>query len=576
MELEKRSKEELLLRIQELELLLGKNRHLQLNPGSIFDNPDFNEFFNLALDGKIIANQDGIIIGWNKAIEMISGIKATYALGKFIWDIKYELSHPEERNQALLEKLKSNIQNAFQHADNIPDLVHEFQIKNSNHEVRFLEDHSTFIVHDEQKYFLSIIRDITEKKAYNQAIIESEERHRGLLNSLELGILVYSPKGEVLFANPKACDWFGIKKYQHENLFRFKKEIEFLSENSSLIAFHNCPARAILRHKESIKNSLIGSRIKGEKDTNWYLLNGFPQMNENGEIQEVVISLLDVSDRRKMVQALHIKNAALDSSILPIGTTDIYGNLNYVNPRMVSQWGYENEEEMIGKSAINFWHQADQVRIFIEQAIKNGSETGELIAKKKDQSLFPVACKISTIHDENDQFIGLVGSFEDLSVLKKSQQTLKESEEKFKSIANYSASWEGWFDLNGQLVWMNQNSIQLTGYTPEEYKASSDFLSMCIYYEDLPAVSELFLGALQGSSGENLEIRCNKKEGGFIWLSISWRPIYNSDGQSIGFRTSSQDITEKIRAKLDLEKSKKQYDNLVANIDVGVFILHGN
>lgn len=576
MESDKRSREELLLRIKELELLLGKNRHLTIQSDEIFETPEFTDFFNLARDGKIIANEAGIIIGWNKAIEMISGIKAEDALGKYIWDIKYTLTPPEERTNELLKNLELRIKNAFQNPELIQDQIHEFQINNFRNEIRYLEDHSTFIIHEHHKYFLSIIRDITEQRAYDEAIKASEERHRGLLNNLELGILVYSGKGEIIFANPKATAWFEIQKYPEKNLFRFKKEIEFLTENSKVIGFENCPARFILQKKESIRNSLIGCRQIDESEIKWYILNAYPQLNEQGNIQEVVVSLLDITDRRKMVEALHIKNVALDSSILPIGTTNIHGNLNYVNPTMVKQWGFEHRNEMIGQSAMNFWEHPEKVKVFIEEAIKNGSVQGELIGKKKDGSLFPAACKISTIHDEHNQFLGLVGSFEDLSELKKSQQTLKESEEKFKSIANYSASWEGWFNLNGDLVWMNQNSIQLTGFTTEEYMASDNFLDMCIYKEDLPAVTELFIGALQGSSGENLEIRCNKKDGGIIWLSISWRPIYNSDGQSIGFRTSSQDITEKIKAKQELEKSKKQYDNLVANIDVGVFILHGN
>jgi PAS domain S-box-containing protein len=574
MKSEKPTYEELLNRVQELELLVGINRTLKPVETAIFENPEFSKFINLSRDGKIIANRDGIIIGWNKAMENISGIEKSNAIGRHIWDIKYELTPEDQKTDELIKSIKFSLLFAFKNPEKFPSQVHEFTLKTKTGELRILEDHSTFVITPDEIYFVSILRDITEKKKSELALIESEKRHRGLLNSLEIGIIVYDKAGDILLANPKSCSLFDIAKKEDGEHYNFNYKIEYLTEHGEIINDDTCPVQKVIRTKQSIRNFLMGARVKDNPDTMWFMVNAYPELNKDEKVEEVVVCLLDITDRRKIVQALHINKVALDSSILPIGITNLDGKLTYVNPALIKQWAYDSETDMLGKNALDFWNDSKTVHETINEIKSKGSSSGEFIGKRKDNSLFPVAYKISTIIDDNNKLLGLVGSFEDLTEIKKAQLSLKESEEKFKSIANYSASWEGWFDVKGKLVWMNSFSKQLTGFEPEEYLEAEDFFTFSVFKDDIEKGKAALLSALSGSSGDNLEVRCNKKSGGYIWISISWRPIYDSDGNSIGIRTSSKDITDRIQTNRALEKSKRQYDNLVANIDVGVFIIH--
>jgi PAS domain S-box-containing protein len=137
----------------------------------------------------------------------------------------------------------------------------------------------------------------------------------------------------------------------------------------------------------------------------------------------------------------------------------------------------------------------------------------------------------------------------DVTVRKKAEDALRDSEEKFKAIANYAASWECWFDLDARLLWMNPYSIALTGYAPEEYIAAPDFSQIAIAEEDRSITLEKFHEAIKGGSGDNLEVRALRKNGSKFWVSVSWRPILDSNGRSLGFRTSIHDITERKRAE---------------------------
>jgi len=89
----------------------------------------------------------------------------------------------------------------------------------------------------------------------------------------------------------------------------------------------------------------------------------------------------------------------------------------------------------------------------------------------------------------------------DVTVRKRAEDALRSSEEKFKAIANYAASWECWFDLDGRLLWMNSYSIALTGYAPEEYIAARDFVRMAIAEEDRTKALEKIQDAIAAGAG---------------------------------------------------------------------------
>ena len=139
-------------------------------------------------------------------------------------------------------------------------------------------------------------------------------------------------------------------------------------------------------------------------------------------------------------------------------------------------------------------------------------------------------------------------------------EALRLSEEKFKAIANYAASWEAWFSPEGRLLWMNPFSVDLTGFAPEDYLAADDSLAMMIAEDDLAKATRLFHEALQGSSGDNVELQIRRKDGSTFWVATSWRPILDTDGRSLGIRTSSHDITASKQAREELARARARLE----------------
>ena len=141
---------------------------------------------------------------------------------------------------------------------------------------------------------------------------------------------------------------------------------------------------------------------------------------------------------------------------------------------------------------------------------------------------------------------------------------LRESEEKFRAIADCTVNWEIWWGLDGKPRWINPSVKEYIGYTVDECMAMPDFVATVIYSEDVPRVAPELLKGLQGYRGDDLEFRCVRKDGSLVWLSVSWVPIRDAKGVFTGFRTSGRDITERKHVEAELRIAAVAFDSLEA------------
>ncbi|MDR1911895.1 MAG: EAL domain-containing protein [Helicobacteraceae bacterium] len=120
---------------------------------------------------------------------------------------------------------------------------------------------------------------------------------------------------------------------------------------------------------------------------------------------------------------------------------------------------------------------------------------------------------------------------------------LKKNEQRFKAIADYTYAWENWFDADGQLQWINPAVERIAGYSRRECMEMVDFPLSLIHPNDIMLIKRQRMRAQNGQSGQDLEFRIRNKRGQDVWVAVSWQPIYDEDGKSLGYRSSIRDIT---------------------------------
>jgi two-component system cell cycle sensor histidine kinase/response regulator CckA len=177
-----------------------------------------------------------------------------------------------------------------------------------------------------------------------------------------------------------------------------------------------------------------------------------------------------------------------------------------------------------------------------------------------------VQCGAYPQRDASGQISQVIVAFTDITERKLAEDALRESKERFKAIANYAVSWESWFGPDGEYIWVNPAVEHFTGYSAQEILALPDFVSTVIADEDRAMFIGRFQQAIRGSREENFEFRYLHKNGTKRWLSASWQPIYDAQGNPLGTRSSGHDITVRKRAEAALEASEKRFKELLRNV----------
>jgi len=140
-------------------------------------------------------------------------------------------------------------------------------------------------------------------------------------------------------------------------------------------------------------------------------------------------------------------------------------------------------------------------------------------------------------------------------------EELRQSEERFRAIADYTYDCENWIGNDGKLLWVNPAVTRLIGYSREECTQMEGYPVALVHESDRPQVREFCRQAFeQHTSGHDLPVRLRRKDGAVVWTSLSWQPIYDAAGDCMGIRCSIHDISKRVQAE---EERKKLEDKVL-------------
>lgn len=133
----------------------------------------------------------------------------------------------------------------------------------------------------------------------------------------------------------------------------------------------------------------------------------------------------------------------------------------------------------------------------------------------------------------------------------------------FRAVADYTYDWESWHSPEGHLIWVNQAVERATGYSVADSLSMNDYPLPIVVSADRERVANVLASAQQRTTGENFEFGCLHRDGGIRWMSLSWQPMYDSQGDYLGFRTSVRDVTERRKLRDQLRLYAEHLEQLV-------------
>ncbi|SHN68165.1 PAS domain S-box-containing protein [Flavobacterium fryxellicola] len=176
-------------------------------------------------------------------------------------------------------------------------------------------------------HFICLSRDITAAKNSDFALLKSEERYRGLLNNLDAGILVHAADTSIIVNNQKAAELLGLANNEMKGMKASDLAWNFLDEENEVLSLNNYPVNQIIATKKSLKNFVLGVHRSVKNDVVWLLVNGYPDRNEEGEIYEIVVSFIDITEQKVMeMELLKAKDLAESANK---AKTDFLANMSH-------------------------------------------------------------------------------------------------------------------------------------------------------------------------------------------------------------------------------------------------------
>lgn len=135
--------------------------------------------------------------------------------------------------------------------------------------------------------------------------------------------------------------------------------------------------------------------------------------------------------------------------------------------------------------------------------------------------------------------------------------------EVFRAIADCTYDWESWHNSSAEILWVNSAVERFTGFTASECLAMDNYPFPLISEEDHPRLAGYIAQMAAGSTGNNIEFNVVHRNGSMRWVAISWQPMIDLAGQSLGFRVSTRDIAENRAMREQLRLHNEHLEQLV-------------
>jgi PAS domain S-box-containing protein len=301
-------------------------------------------------------------------------------------------------------------------------------------------------------------------------------------------------------------------------------------------------------------------------------------LDSAGRVSHVVGVNMDITERKNAeiklrenearYQALYSQQKAiLNSANQAIISVDVEGTIKTFNETAERWFGYA-AEELIGKATPKIFHVPEEVAARAEaltrelgRPIKPGFET--FIAKvkpgqaaenewtfvRKDGSRFPVWLSISLMTDVAGNATGYLGVVIDITERKKTEETLRLSEERFRLIVDGVKDYALFMlDPDGTVASWNTGAQNLKGYTAKDIigKHFSCFYTPADIKRRHPE-HELEIATREGRY-EEIGWRV-RKDGSRFFANVVVTAVYDSGRRLRGFANITRDVTEQQRAR---------------------------
>ncbi len=427
---------------------------------------------------------------------------------------------------------------------------------------------------------LGVLTDTSERKQFEQELVEKEFKYRTLFESMRQGAFYQNADGTIMDANPSALEIFGLTREQFAERLNGRTEWRVLDENGNYQQLSSRPSQIALLTGKPVYEKTISFYNPQKGQDVWVVINAIPQFHENEKKPyQVYVTVHDITKLKEIEKELRISElryrTLIENSPMAVYQTDTEGKTTYVNDRFCEMNGL-TKEEAAGDGWFTSVHPEDHDRVLRlwNSFIKTGgtwSHEYRLQNKKTGQIVWVVDEAVALL-DEDGKKIGYIGSSFDLSEQKKAEAELRRSEEKYRLLTENMKDVIWTLDTETlKFTYMSPSVENLRGFTAEEVLSSP--LSAALTEKGAESFVAIINQQIEAYKAKLLssekyftyDIPQPKKDGTMVWTEVITSLHLNPDTGHLDLHGVTRDITQRKNAEEALQKSEEKHRLLIEN-----------
>ncbi|MGZ9234788.1 MAG: PAS domain S-box protein, partial [Anaerolineales bacterium] len=425
-------------------------------------------------------------------------------------------------------------------------------------------------------------RDITEHKKAEDALRESERRHREIARLLELdqarlaailkhlpvGVWIVDEQGRLTGSNPEADRIWAGETPLLNSTADYQKYVSWHPGSGERLKPEEYPIAVALRTGESVEPMETNiRRFDGSEGT--VLGSAVPIKDNQGRLMGVVAVNVDISEHKKAEQALRQSEErfakafhATPDAIIISRMAD--GLVIEANEGWRKLFGHD-PREVIGQTSIElgiYFKPEDRTEIIGRLQEKGFLHDFEIQLRRKSGEVCQASMAVERM--EINGVDCLLTVIRDITERKQAEQAVLESEWRLKRAQEIAhlGSWE--LDLiKNQLTWSDE-VYRIFGLQPQQFAATYESFLEAVHPDDRAAVDAAYSGSIQeGRDSYEIEHRVVRRSSGEERIvHEKCEHFRNQDGQIIRSVGMVHDITERKLAEEALQKSEERFRSL--------------
>ncbi|MFA7291444.1 MAG: PAS domain S-box protein [Rhodocyclaceae bacterium] len=410
--------------------------------------------------------------------------------------------------------------------------------------------------------------EVTAQKQAEAALQHNEMLLATMLEALPVGVWVTDSQGLIIRNNPAAESiWTGKRYVAPEQYGNYKGW--WVESGQPIAAADWAMARAISKGETSLRELIEIECFDGTHKT--ILNSAVPMRDQRGRLLGAVVVNEDVTAMQRTQEELRIARdffeQAFDSAPVGMAIADNDGRYTKVNRAMTEFIGY-SEAELLTMTYMDITHPDD---LALNNRLRRGMLAGatetirmEKRYVRKDGSNVWAIMVASAVLDKNDKLAYSIGQMLDIDRQKRAEQSLRESEARFRAIFDNASIGIAATDAFGRVGYFNEAFRSMLGYESEALVEMNfaDFTHPRDLVREQQYLDEIRAGT---RDHYRFEKRYLQADNNLLWVDISTAALRDENGEITNFVAAIYDISERKEAERALNTSRLKLRALSAH-----------